>query len=1134
MTSKKTIEETYQKKTHKEQILLRPDSYIGDNEKSDNEIWCLGEEKTMIKKVLSYAPGLYKIFDEILVNSCDNNERLKLLKNDKTIEQMTELKVKINKEKNEISVYNDGKGIEIVLHKEHNVYVPELIFGHLLTSSNYDDDEEKTTGGRNGYGAKLTNIFSEKFVVETANADLEKKYKQVFKDNMSVIKKPKIEKYKGKSYTKITFTPDLEKFEMKELEDDIITLMEKRVYDLTACCPDISIYLNGKKLAINSFEKYVNLYIGSDKKTIPRAYEKVNDRWEICVCLSPDDKMEQVSFVNSINTLRGGKHVDMIANQIAKKMIIKTEKKGKKGKKGKKEDTKSLIKPANIKDNLWIFLNSTIINPSFDSQTKETLKTQVSKFGSVCDLSDKFINAVCKTGVLEKAQMLSNYKSKSSLSKADGKKTNRIFGIPKLDDANWAGTKKSSQCTLILTEGDSAKALAIAGLSVVGRDKFGVYPLKGKLLNVRGATVKQEQNTKEINELKKILGLQRFEAGTNKPKVYKDLSELRYGHVLFFCDADADGSHIKGLGINIFHYYWPSLSQFPEFLQCFTTPIIKAKKGKKEFEFNTLVKYNDWKLENNDGIGWNIKYYKGLATSSAKEAKEYFKDYESKVISYCRNSKADDTAIELAFNDKKANARKQWIADYDEDDIIDEEKRTISYKTFVDKELRIFSVASNVRSIPSLCDGLKPSHRKIIFSVFKRNLKNDIKVSQLAGYISEQSAYHHGEASLQSTILGLAQNFVGSNNINLLYPSGQFGTRLGGGKDGGAARYIFTRMSSILPLLFKKEDEPLLNFLSEEGQSIEPEWYLPILPLILINGSSGIGTGYSTLIPQHNPLDIIDKIYSLMEDEKEEKDFDNSILTPWYNGFTGEILKDNKGKFRTEGIFKIIKKDIVEISELPIGSWTNDYIHNTLEKKISDNKPMLKNYVNNGTDVSVKLTLHFNKNCLEMDNFKSDFGMCDTKNTCMTNLTLFDKNGKIKKYKNTNEILKEFYEVRLKYYVLRRKYLKKKLKEELQEISEKVRFIWAVVKEEIVVFNKSDDDINSQLETLKFKQKDDSYDYLIGMPLRSLTEKKIKELEKQKDKKTGEYKIIKKSTPKGLWKDDIKAFKAEYIKNYIF
>ena len=296
MTSKtksKDIAQKYQKKTPLEHIIDLPDTYIGSVEKGDVNLWVQKGEK-MEKKTISIALGFYKIFDEILVNAIDHAVRSK---EEKGMLKVSKIYVNINPKKNEISVLNNGIGIDVAIHPKEKVYVPEMIFGHLLTSTNYDKDEKKITGGKNGYGAKLTNIFSKKFIIETVDSKKKLKFIQTFKNNMSSKGTPKISKCKDKPYTKITFIPDLERFNMTELDEDIISLLRKRVYDTAATTENVSVYLNNKLINCKTFDKYADLYIG-DKKTNPRVYEWINERWEVVACVSPDDKFEHVSFVN--------------------------------------------------------------------------------------------------------------------------------------------------------------------------------------------------------------------------------------------------------------------------------------------------------------------------------------------------------------------------------------------------------------------------------------------------------------------------------------------------------------------------------------------------------------------------------------------------------------------------------------------------------------------------------------------------------------------------------------------------------------------------------------------------------------------------------------------------------------------
>ena len=319
--------------------------------------------------------------------------------------------------------------------------------------------------------------------------------------------------------------------------------------------------------------------------------------------------------------------------------------------------------------------------------------------------------------------------------------------------------------------------------------------------------------------------------------------------------------------INFIDHFWPSLLGIPNFLVEFITPIVKATRNKQEITFYTIPEYEAWKANNEDGKGWTIKYYKGLGTSTAADAKKYFGNMREHLKPFRPCDAEDRTLVDLAFAKKRADERKDWLKSYEPGTHLNHKQAVIPISEFINKELILFSMADNVRSIPSVVDGLKPGHRKIMFSCFKRNLKGEIKVAQLAGYVSEHSAYHHGEQSLAATIVGLAQTFVGSNNTNLLEPIGQFGTRLQGGKDAASPRYIFTSLSPFARALFRPEDEALLKYLNDDGQSIEPEWYIPILPLVLVNGCEGIGTGWSTSIPNHNPLDIISNIRGMMRGE---------------------------------------------------------------------------------------------------------------------------------------------------------------------------------------------------------------------------------------------------------------------------
>jgi DNA topoisomerase-2 len=440
----------YDKKTQHEHILARPDMYIGTIQRLEEELWVYDDEtKMMVRRKLSYVPGLYKIFDEIIVNAADNKVR--------DFQGQTMIKVDINQAEGKIRVWNNGEGIPVQMHKQHNLWVPEMIFGHLLTSSNYDDTEAKVTGGRNGFGAKLTNVFSRRFELETVHRG--QKFQMKWDKNMLNKSEPVITKTDAEDYTQVTFWPDFPKFGMTSFEDDILSLMTRRAYDLAGTTHKTQkVKLNGTLLPITTFAEYVELYptLGEEKKN--SSYARVNERWEVCVRMS-NIGFQQVSFVNAIATMRGGNHVKYITDQVIDKVIIAVQKKN------KGMDPKAHI----IKPHLFVFINCLIENPSFDSQTKETLNTTKSRFGSVCELPAPMIDNILKSGIVERTATLMNSKLiKEMEGKARTSDRSRITGIPKLEDANDAGTKNSAACTLILTEGDSAKALAVSGLSVVG------------------------------------------------------------------------------------------------------------------------------------------------------------------------------------------------------------------------------------------------------------------------------------------------------------------------------------------------------------------------------------------------------------------------------------------------------------------------------------------------------------------------------------------------------------------------------------------------------------------------------------------------------------------------------------------
>jgi DNA topoisomerase-2 len=1118
----------YQQKTDKQHILDNPDTYIGSVEEIDSNVWVLNEEgNKIIEKNIKYIPGLFKLFDEGIVNCRDHVVRMSqaIANNIENSLPVTNIDISVQ-EDGTITMMNDGNGIDVAEHPEHKIWIPEMIFGHLRTSTNYDKNEKKIVGGKNGFGFKLVLIWSSYGSVETVDHIRGLKYKQEFKNNLDEICKPSITKCKTKPYTKITFRPDYKRYGIEGLTPDVISLLKKRVYDVAAITDkNLKVKYNSSLIPIKNFQQYIDMYIG-DKSVSPRVYEEPNDRWEFAVSLSPTHEFIQISFVNGIHTSKGGKHVEYILNQITKKLIEYIEKK-----------KKTKVNPNSIKEQIVLFIRCDIENPAFDSQTKDYMNTPSSKFGSKCDVSDKFIEKIAKMGIMDAACALTEIKENKAAKKTDGTKSKSIRGIPKLTDANWAGTEKSKDCMIIFCEGDSAKAGIISGLSSEDRNIIGVYPMKGKILNVRGENIKKISENKEITEIKKILGL---ETGKEYKTIEDVFKHLRYGKVLFMTDQDLDGSHIKGLGINLFQSEWATLAEIPGFIGFMNTPILKAKKGSQELEFYNDGEYEHWK-EENDNKGWKVKYYKGLGTSTGKEFREYFQ--KKKIVSF-EHSNESNNAIDMVFNKKRADDRKDWLANYDRKLYLNTNNTSVSYEEFINKELIHFSKYDCDRSIPNIMDGLKISLRKILFAAFKKNLTAEIKVAQFSGYVSEHSGYHHGEASLNGAIVGMAQNFVGSNNINLLLPNGQFGTRMQGGKDSASERYIFTMLNKITRNIFNPADDNILKYLNDDGMSIEPIFYAPIIPMILVNGSKGIGTGFSTDIMCYNPLEIINYLrHKLCNDEEELQKIE---FVPYYEGFKGDISKIGEGKFLIKGIYEKIGPDKIKVTELPVGFWTEDFkeLLETLIEPGNDKEgkkiqSSVKDYDDMSKDTNIDFTITFAKGKLnELEETKAEHGcnglqkllkLYSTNST--TNMHLFNAEDKLKKYDNVNDIIDDYYKTRYEMYQTRKDYMILALERELLLLSNKAKYIVENLEGTIDLRKKKKEEVIKMLKDKQYNIIDDDkeYKYLTKMTMDSVTEENVEKLFKEKGEKEKELETIKTTSINQMWSSELDNLKSLYI-----
>jgi DNA topoisomerase-2 len=1117
---------------------------------------------SIVQRAIHYIPGLYKLFDEGAVNSRDHFVRQEQAIRDAKPNALpvTCIEFEIS-EDGTISITNDGNGIDVAQHPDHKLWIPEMIFGHLRTSTNYDENKkEKIVGGKNGFGFKLVLIWSSWGRVETVDHVRGLKYIQEFKNNLDEICPPKITKCTTtKPYTKVSFRPDYARFGIEGLTPDMRALFEKRIYDIAAITDkSVKVKYNGALIPVKHFQQYIDLYIGAKGET-KRIYEAPDPRWEYVVSLAPNGEFQHVSFVNGIYTQKGGKHVEYIMNQIVRKLTeyIKTK---------KKVD----VKPTTIKEQLAIFLRCDIDNPSFSSQSKDEMGTAVASFGSTCKVSDEFVEKLAKMGVMDAACALTEVKENKAAKKTDGTKTRTIRGIPKLIDANFAGTEKSAQCTIIFCEGDSAKAGIVSGLSREDRNLIGVYPMKGKMMNTRGEAVKKVAENHEITEIKQILGLEVGRKYTPDDVKYR----LRYGKVLFMTDQDLDGSHIKGLGINLFQNEWASLTEIPGFIGFMNTPILKAKKGTQEKVFYNEGEYRAWKEATESGeaaqpSGWTTKYYKGLGTSTGKEFKEYFE--HKKIVDFTHSGEACDNAIDMVFNKKRADDRKTWLATYSRDRYLDTLQPSVTYEKFINDEMIHFSKYDCDRSIPNLMDGLKISLRKILFSAFKKNLKTEIKVAQFSGYVSEHSGYHHGEASLNAAIVGMAQNFVGSNNINLFEPNGQFGSRLQAGADSASERYIFTQLNKLTRLIYRSEDDAILTYLDDDGQSVEPIYYVPIIPMVLVNGTKGIGTGFSTDIMCYNPAQIIAYIKHKLVGASAPV----PTIEPFYKNFKGTIRRVGDTKYLLKGCYTILDDKKIRITELPVGTWTDNYkkfLENLIEPPAAGDKgkdkdkdkdgasssaPIVKEYNDMSTDTHVDITVTMAANIIntysekatefECNMLEKVLGLYTTQST--TNMNLFDAKEKLIKYSSAEEIVDSYSVTRLEFYGKRKDALIAALRKELMVLSNRARYITELLEDKIDLRRKTNKQLVELLKERKYDSMDakdagsdenggdeqssqgqQGYKYLLKLPMDSVSEENVKKLLNEKEKKEKELSELSSKTVEQLWIKDLEELEVEYNK----
>lgn len=1135
----------YNKMEGLEHVLKRPDTWIGSCVKEVHTEYVCDTTDDLDFSIsaheVHYADGLLRIFVEQISNVIDNCVRSR-----KAGLPTKEINITINRATHEITIRNDGLAIPVELHPKTKGYVHSMIFGELFSGSNYDDTQERETSGRNGIGGKATNVFSKKFTVK--GCDGKKSFTQTWTNNLSSATKPVVTICTSKPFTEISYIADLARFQETEYTDDIIRVYKKYIVEM-AMLTGVNVVYNDIPIQVKTLLAYSELFPktpafwdgeDADEATEEGARESHSETQELRlhvrepnyeVVITPSSQYEVISYANGIYTRDGGVHVDAIIEAFFRPIQEKLVKK----------DDKSSLTIREIKNCFRVFLHVTVPNPAFEGQSKHTLKNPA----PTIEVKKTVLNAFLRWPIVAYLKNLLMMKDTKSIQKLERKARGGFVNIPDLIPADDEG-KKNSFCTLILVEGKSASSYpkyGIASVGVEGKLGFkttGLYPLRGKLLNCKTSPEKIAKN-KVIGDIIKILNL-RIDADYTKDS---DFNSLRYKRIKILTDADQDGTHISCLIMNAFGTLYPTLFRRPTpFITSMQTPIARVGRGKNPKWFYSERQFHEYmeSLTPTQKKATTVKYFKGLGSLSDNHVKDTF---EKKTIEFVAGNEDDITdssktlhALDMAFRQDSADRRKTWIEKHDP------KKTCIDWKNpdqiervrvcmgdYISTELVRFSLYSCERALPNIMDGLKPSQRKLLYSALSTNLKESIRTSQVVSVALGKTCYHHGENSMVDTLVGMAQAFIGSNNIPLFTRDGMFGTRFSGGKDVAQARYISTCLENIARKIFVPDDDNYLKYLEDDGVSIEPEWYAPIVPMVLINGCTGIGTGWSVKIPNHNPLDVVRAIRTWLELDgkvfEEEPDGSLSCLLPemqpWYRGWTGVMtpLDSTSTKYSCSGVVTRIAPHKVRVTELPINVCTEDFIDRL--KSLQEDGKIIEFSKEKCNPVAVDITI------TESEKFTCDLKTLKlTSSISRTNMVLFSPDGKITKYSSIEHILDEYAKVRLALYVKRKEKALIALRQELTKAENKMKFIQGVLDGVITLFKDKqaceESIVLSQMDSCGITDKEGLMDTPAKMFTATHCKKLLEAINTLRDRIT----TLENTPPKQIWLNELVEFEKAY------
>jgi DNA topoisomerase-2 len=1181
-----------------EHIYKNSDMYIASLVQSQMMVWTLNEQ--LVPKLLctKIPLGLIQLFSELLANACDAME--------KTVRNGFEIgPIEVEFNNPYITIRNEGFPI-LVVQDEEGKWGPEKVITTPRTGSNFGS--HRHGGGKNGFGFTLVYAFTDYLRVVVHDSVNQRSYNQVFYGPTKKTE-PVIEDYDGTvSTVEITFKPDLSYFNyeegVEEYPPEVEDLYRNHLAVASLACK-IPAFFNGSEMNYSSIIDYSNLFFASDlRRKVHYLWPKktkviVNDDGsqvaedgltlplvELIVVDSDagsKDAAKQFGITNSILNHEGGVHVDSVFEALARPIIahINGEKKP------KAENAKSLfrINLGHIKLHMGVIISVRVVNPLFNGQSKTALKSfeDERKPGSQATQMNLCIPPSFVEEIIEEFQFIASLRETMEanalrpLTALNGKKTLRCCrDLKQGEDCNLAGGKDSQKCTLLIFEGKSAGAYGscFRAEDPNGIDRIGLLATGGKIKNIFGIT------PDTIAKLSRNKFFQDFKTMTNIREntdytIPENRAQLRYGRILYAGDADVDGIHICALFFNLINTLYPSLFE-AGVIATYRTKIISAipKRGKNRQNrrklFYQLSEYHEWESKT-DLSKWDIQYFKGLGSSDAEDVKE---DYKTMFVVETVYDEDADHYIRLFFDQNKEMAakRRELIVAHDKNELlppipIENGIRLEKISDYLQHSYITYCAHTLVRHLVAR-DGLTEVRRKIIHAATKRwnwwssVITTPLRVSVFNGAAIDITSYHHGD-SLTSVIIRMSQNFVGSNNIPYFIGKGQFGSRETGSGVHAAARYIsITPNYWWLKLMYNPKDLPLLTYKHEEGQDIEPEFYLPRLPMTLVQGQNAVMSGWSTYIPPYHVLDLCDwyvlRLSGRTPDELEEP-------LPYFRGFLGkveitdtralmdaeesvfdedgrEVIDDDgnvqkmyapimKGKrtLNTYGIVTDISKGGLTITELPVGIWTNNFCEKTLTRKQTEGKikkfSKIPGYKPERPKIRVEgvRSRHYKENPNRVEIDADDFSL--RMSYPLDSMWILDSDEKAKYFSTVTDILEDYYQWRLPFYEKRRLLELKAAKKELKDILAKVEYIKAVIQKKLIIIKRSKADILANIQELGLRA--DLYGFT-----KYYDNEAVQQLLKKQEQVKFEFDRIKKTTDKDIMLSEIVECMDEYKKVY--